>query len=642
MCAIAGLIGGGDPFLLAQMTEVQAHRGPDDEGVVWFQDSQAGLGHRRLSIIDLSRLGRQPMQGAYKHKWITFNGEIYNYIELRQELEAKGESFRSNTDTEVLLRAYEVWGEECLDRLNGMFAFAIYDSQSREVFLARDHLGIKPLYFWCKNGFMAFASELKALLKIPDVSREINFNALASILMFRYIPDEMSIFQEIHRLQAGCYIKWKISDGIPTQHSYWNPSLEVREGPLHERDLIDELDVLLQNAVKRQMIADVPVGSFLSGGLDSSLLVALMAQNAKDVLHTFTIAFSSSDKKLDAAPSDDVPFARQVAAQFGTVHHDVQLEPRVTELFPKIVWHMDEPVSDPAAFNTYLIAELARNAGIPVLLNGMGGDEVFGGYRAHLSALLAQRVYRRIPGPIRRGLIEPFTRHLPVASASRGFRQVRNMKRFIRSANEPSHECFLGNISYFTREECCRLFLPEIAERIDFNLPFEAHKAYFQRASALDFISQMCYVDTKIFLPCLNLFYSDRATMANSIESRPPLIDRTIVEWSYRLPGKWKIHGVEQKYILKKVAERYLPSNVVYRPKASFGAPMRTWLRRDLVPFMDCFLSREVVEKRQFFQYDMIEKIRLDHVFGREDNSHRLWALLTFELWCQCFLDSER
>lgn len=632
MCGIAGVINGGDRYRLERMADVQRHRGPDDGGIIWFEESRTGLAHRRLSILDLSEAGHQPMCNATGRRWISFNGEIYNYRELRAELSGRGHSFRTETDTEVILAAYDEWGIGCLERFNGMFAFAIYDTERREMLLARDHLGIKPLYYAQRGDTFAFASEAKAIFELEEFSPVVNPNAVISSLLLLWVPEPETGYQGLLKLEAGHYAI--INDDVMRVGCYWDlPICDSTQLPRRsEADYVEELRELLLQAIRRQMIADVPVGAFLSGGLDSSLVVALMRQVTSGPISTYTIGFNKSDLQLEAMP-DDARYAAQVARHFSTDHREIEASIETNDLLPKLLWHLDDPVADGAAINTYLIARGAKEAGTTVLLNGMGGDEVFGGYRKQLATLMIER-YRKLPRLLRESAIAPLVERLPVSLAGRGLRLPRWAKRFVRGAELEPIEAFTRGFAYFTPEGL-REILDEPWRSIPFDelYPIRRYREMAARVEGLPLIDQMTWLDTKLFMPGLNLIYSDKAAMAASVETRPPLIDKEIVEFMARVPGAMKINGRTQKYLLKRAAEAWLPKEIIYRRKAAFGTPIRAWMKRGL--------DREV--RRTFVEVDLHRdgfirsagplRLLAEHGAGREDNAHKLWGLYTTIAW---------
>jgi asparagine synthase (glutamine-hydrolysing) len=629
MCGIAGIINGGNAELLGRMSDVIVHRGPDDSGLEWFADSSSGLAFRRLAIIDLTAGGHQPMSNETRDLWIVFNGEIYNYKELGEELAAKGVRFRSHSDTEILLYAYQTWGEDCLQKLNGMFAFAIYDSRKRKLFAARDRLGIKPFYYHFKSGCLVFSSEIKAILNSTLAPKQPDLNALHTPARFQVSP--WTGFQDILKLPAGHCMT--LQDGKLAVREYW--SLHPSEQPANEADLIERLNGLLSDAVRLQMRADVPVGVFLSGGLDSSIVSALMRVNTEQMVHAFTIKFSAEDQKFEQMTPDEV-YARQVAKQFSFTYHELEIQPQIEDLLPKMVWHLDEPLSDPAAINTYLISQAARDLGIVVLLNGMGGDEVFGGYRKQLACLTAESYQAIVPGAVRR-IVQYAADRIPVATSTRGLKQIRWGKRFLSFASAPRGERYMMSDLSVAPKQFSQMF----ASRMSY---YDSHffKAQAPRfnGNGLSYLTQMCLNDTLVFLPEHNLTYSDKASMAASIESRPPLIDHRIVEFMFSVLPRERIHGATQKYLLKKVAQKYLPDNIIYRPKAPFASPLRSWVRGPLATMVGDLLSEQSLRSRGLYDPSYVAGLIARDKSGLEDNSYQIWTLLTNEIWFRTFFQN--
>jgi asparagine synthase (glutamine-hydrolysing) len=629
MCGIAGIINGGNAELLGRMSDVIVHRGPDDSGLEWFAASSSGLAFRRLSIIDLTAAGHQPMSNEAGDLWIVFNGEIYNYKELGEELAAKGVRFRSHSDTEILLYAYETWGEDCLHKLNGMFAFAIYDTRKRKLFAARDRLGIKPFYYYFKNGCLVFSSEIKAILNSTLVPKQPDLNALHTPARFQVSP--WTGFQDILKLPAGHCMT--LQDGELSVREYW--SLHPSERPADEADLIEQLDGLLSDAVRLQMRADVPVGVFLSGGLDSSIVSALMRVNTEQTVHAFTIKFSAEDQKFEQMTPDEV-YARQVAKQFGFTYHELEIQPQIEDLLPKMVWHLDEPLSDPAAINTYLISQAARDLGIVVLLNGMGGDEVFGGYRKQLACLTAESYQSIVPGAVRR-MVQYAADRIPVATSTRGLKQIRWGKRFLSFASAPRDERYMMSDLSVAPKQFSQMFASRMSY---YDSHFYQSQAPRFNGNGLSYLTQMCLNDTLVFLPEHNLTYSDKASMAASIESRPPLIDHRIVEFMFSVPPRERIHGTTQKYLLKKVAQKYLPDNIIYRPKAPFASPLRSWVRGPLATMVGDLLSEQSLRNRGLYDPAYVAGLIARDKSGLEDNSYQIWTLLTNEIWFRTFFQN--
>jgi asparagine synthase (glutamine-hydrolysing) len=628
MCGIAGLLHCGAPETLQGMTDVQSHRGPDDAGIEWFKATGSGLGHRRLSIIDLSPAGHQPMADA--GLWITFNGEIYNYREIRAELEGRGHSFRSRSDTEVILKAYRTWGAACLERFNGMFAFAIYDPARDELFAARDRLGIKPFYYQHDGARFAFASEIKALLQSPFGVARPDLVALHTPARFQVSP--FTGFDKILKLPAGHWLL--LREGRLTLRRYWSLRPTERE-EVNLEAAIEAVEDLLKDAVRLQMIADVPVGAFLSGGLDSSLVGALMKTLTTKTVHSFTIAFSPEDQRFEKMP-DDRRYALRVAELLHFMHHENEIRPDVVTLLPHLTWHLDEPLADPAAINTYLLAQRAREQGIVVILNGMGGDEVYAGYRKHLACLLADNYQAVVPSVLRR-LVKQVVDALPVATTSRGLRSLRWAKRFVSFASLPPLERYLASDLALAETGYDALMLD--GPRYRDTHYYQAHREAFA-VEGVSYLTRMCLNDTLFFLTDHNLTYSDKAAMAAGIEGRPPLIDHRLVEYLFTLPPRLRIRGGVQKYLLKRVAERYLPRDIVHRPKAPFGSPLRAWIRGPLAEMVGDLLSEASLRRRGLYDPSAVARLIEADRHGHEDNAHVIWTLLTNEVWFRAFFDA--
>lgn len=643
MCGICG-IAYQDPNLdvdtaIAKAVEAMGHRGPDDRGVQSLSSShsRAVFGHNRLSIIDLSAAGHQPMSNEDGSLWITYNGEVYNYQAIREELRGLGFQFRSDTDTEVVLKAYEAWGVQCLTRFDGMFAFAVFDTKAGRLFLARDRLGIKPLYYAERGDRLCFASEVRALLKIPGVTAEANWQAVLAHLVFLWAPEPETAFDGILKLPAGHYAIWE--NGRFSLEKYWDITIDPGP-PESETSAIATLDDMLSTSVRERLMSDVPVGTLLSGGLDSSLISAMMAREVGPGFSTYSISFAQADQAFEAMP-DDSKYARIVADHLGSRHEEIEIRPDIADLLPGMIAHLDEPIADPAAINTFLICKMARDRGIKVLLSGMGADEVFGGYRKHLSVILAQRYKTYLPQWLRTGVVSPLIQKLPVGSSKGGFRLPRWAKRFDQSASLPDIDCFIGNYAYYSPADLHELLSPDHRVAWEQSYGVKSHYDLLEGAPELDLLGQMTYLDCKLFLPSLNLAYSDKASMAASVEIRVPFVDHELLNFGLSLPASTRIKGLRQKWALKEVARNYLPREVVDRPKAPFGAPLRSWMRRDLAPMVDEYLSETSIKKRGYFDHTVVRRMIDDNRDGREDYAHRLWALLTMEIWHRIFVDGE-
>ncbi len=633
MCGICGFAGRADDLLVLAMTERLAHRGPDGHGIRSFPSANgampASIGHRRLSILDPGPRGTQPMCSHSGRYWITYNGELYNFRELRRELERYGVRFHSDCDTEVVLAMYERHGAAMLARLNGIFAMAIWDSERDELFLARDRLGVKPLYHAQHGGTLYFASEVKALLAAlprPGLRRD----AVASYLTFLWVPDPDTMFDGIYKLPPGHYATF--SQGGLKLVQYWDMSFSPQ--PRQEAEWSDAVRDAVGAAVRRQMVSDVPLGSFLSGGIDSSAIVAEMS-SATDRVTTFTVGASARDLSREIVP-DDVRYARQIADRYAVDYHERILESNVVELLPKLIWHMDEPVADPAAITTYLICSAARER-LTVVLSGMGGDEIFAGYPRHLAAQIG-RVLDPFPRPLRSATRRLIEARMTLGKPGRMRGPRRNLMKLARGLDGSPSERYLTYCSYYRSGELAAL----LGEHTPLGDPFRAHRAHLERVSGEHWLNQLLYLDIKTFLPCLNLTYTDKMSMAASAEVRVPLLDDELVELSGRIPPELKLHRLTRKYVFKRSMEGVLPSEVIYRPKAGFGAPVRSWLVGDLEPMLADLLSPQAVTARGLFDAREVSRLIAANRAGDEDNALRLWALLTLELWQRTFLDADR
>jgi len=633
MCGICGLVGQDAEELVVEMTAILAHRGPDGGGVKAFREPgriPAVLGHRRLSIIDLSERGAQPMPYADGRYWITYNGELYNFQTLRAGLEREGFSFRSESDTEVLLAMYTRYGSEMLSRLNGIFAFAIWDTYRDELFLARDRLGVKPLYYADLGGTFAFASEVKALLlALPSVS--LRRDAVADYLTFLWVPDPDTAFNGVYKLPAGHCAHY--AEGRLTVEPYWDLTFAPEQRP--ESDWVEEVREAVSAAVRRQMVSDVPLGAFLSGGIDSSAIVAEM-KAATSAVTTYTVGFDRRDLAHEIV-SDDLKYARLVASALGVEMHEEVLRPQVVDLLPRLVWHMDEPVADPAAITTYLICAAAREQ-LTVILSGMGGDELFAGYPRYLASRIG-RTMDVVPESFRASLRRWLEPRLTLGKPGRMRGPRRNLMKLLRGVDATPNDRYLIYSSYYWAEEIARVLGPELREELVNHDPFRHHRDYFGRVAGEHWLNQRLYVDLKTFLPCLNLTYTDKMSMAASTEVRVPLLDDELVALSARIPPELKLRRFTRKYVLKRAMEGVLPRAVIYRPKAGFGAPIRAWLTHDLKPMIDDLLSPEKIVSRGLFDPAEVRRLIDANDKGSEDNALRIWALLTLELWQEEFLD---
>jgi asparagine synthase (glutamine-hydrolysing) len=636
MCGICGFVGRNDDGLAVTMTRLLAHRGPDGEGVRTFPAANgrmpAALGHRRLSIIDPSPRGAQPMAWGDGRYWITYNGELYNFTALRDQLERDGDRFRSNCDTEVLLAMYARFGSECLRSLNGIFAFALWDAERGELFLARDRLGVKPLYYAIEQGVFYFASEPKALLPAIGPPRVSNA-ALADYLTFLWTPDPETLLEGVSRLPPGHFATF--SGGRLSIREYWDMQYPI-DGRT-EDEWVEAVRNDVRAAVRRQMISDVPLGSFLSGGVDSSAVVAAMTGTGKRVT-TYTIGFSHHDLGHEIVP-DDVAYARKIGQLFDVAYNERILEASVVELLPKLVWHLDDPIADPAAITTYLICSAAREQ-LKVILSGMGGDELFAGYPRYLAAQIG-RFVDVLPVAMRGLLKRTLEARLTLGPPGRLRGPRRNLMKALRGLDSDPVERYLVYSSYYRRDELDRLLGRDLRDDLAGHDPFRRHWQHLERAPTPNWLNRLLYLDLKTFLPSLNLAYTDKMSMAASTEVRVPLLDDELLSLTGRLPPSLKLKGLTRKYAFKRSLEPVLPRDVVWRRKAGFGAPIRAWLVGDLRPMLHDLLGPDAVRARGLFDAAEVARLIQANETGREDNALRLWALLTLELWYRTFIDGE-
>jgi asparagine synthase (glutamine-hydrolysing) len=644
MCGISGLFNCGDRETLARMTSVQSHRGPDDVGL-WerrFPDGgYVGLGSRRLSIIDLSPSGHMPMCNADRTLWITYNGEIYNFENLRHQLQNRGHRFVSGTDTEVVLHLYEEKGAECVKRLNGMFAFAICDLRSAkpELFLARDHFGVKPFYYGHFGRRFAFASEIKALLEVPGIEAELDPESLHQYLTFLWVPEPRTMFRGIHKLPAGHHAT--IREGQLRITKYWDLPFPAADAayPRCEAEMAEAIRERFRRSVEAQMIGHVPIGAFLSAGLDSSSIVAMLAGSMRQPLRTYTITFPPRHRVGEnALDNPEVP--ARLARRLGVDNQQIIVEPDVAALLPRLIWHMDEPVADPAIIAAYLVCHEARKQST-VLLSGVGGDELFAGYRKHSAHYWAQ-AYQKIAFPWRRRIDASLT-SLPTLRGTHAKGLVRLVKKMARSASLPPAEQFLANCTYLDAEQKEALYTPALHDQVRNFDPAVQHCASFEKVRDADFLNQMLYLDTKIFMPSLNLNYNDKMSMASSVELRVPFLDRELAEFvAWNVPPKLKLKGFLRpttKHIFREAMRDVLPDEVLKQPKAGFAAPVDYWLSHDLREMVDDLLSESRVRQRGLFRHEAVSAYVHEHRRGKHDWSMQVWQFLTLELWMQAFLD---
>ena len=625
MCGIYGLLDLRGALVsapaLSGMARVTTHRGPDDEGV--HVDGSLAMGMRRLSIIDVAG-GRQPLSNEDGTLWLVANGEIYNYRELSRNLIAQGHRFATGSDCETLLHLYEQYGDDFLGKVNGMFAFALWDAKRRRLILGRDRLGVKPLYTWTDGKRLVFASEAKAILQVPGVPTSLDRKALLAYLSLGYVPAPQSMFEGIRKVPPATLLM--AEDGAIRTHRYWNVPRQV-DRSLDEKTWVDRVRAALEQAVALQMVSDVPIGAFLSGGIDSSAVVAFMARHSDRPVRTYAIGFDGGGAE---SYYNELPYARRVASLFGTEHHEIIVRPDVVSLLPKLLWHLDEPIADSAFVTTYLVSEFARRD-VTVILSGVGGDELFGGYRRYLGNHYQQR-FDRLPGALRRAISVlgerlPSDRHSPILNT------LRLAKGFLAGAGLPLEERYRTYVEVFDEDSVAGIV--GRSQRID-----SAVAAAFAEAGGNDDLNRMLAVDAATQLPDDLLLLTDRMSMAVSLECRVPLLDHELFELAAVIPEDVKLRAGRLKHVMKAALRDVLPADILDRRKRGFGTPMGAWFKGALSPLLRELLSAEAVRRRGLFHYPSVAALIEAHQANRIDGTDRLLALLNFEVWARLYLDA--
>lgn len=632
MCGIAG-IANRDPERpvldtdLAAMVRTLRHRGPDDAGQVTLPG--AGLGMRRLSIIDVAG-GRQPFAGEDGAVHLVGNGEIYNHQALRTELVSAGHAFASGSDVEVALHAYEEWGTGFVERLHGMFALALWDARSRTLVAARDRAGEKPLYYACTRRGLLLASEIKALLVAPDVSREVDLEALDQFLTYEYVITPRTIFSAVRRLPAAHHLVWRNGDLAVTR--YWQAPAAAGASWTDDAEAAAALHETLGRAVARQMMSDVPLGAFLSGGIDSSAIVALMTEAAgreRSAVNTFSMGFADGSY-------NELPHARRVAERFATRHREGEVVPDVAGLFDRLIVHLDEPFADVSLFPTFLISELAR-AHVTVALSGDGGDELFGGYDAYEADRLARRIAAAVPRPAGRA-VAALASLLPPSEKKKGL--VNRLKRFTAGlADAPPDIAHYRWMTYVSPAAKRRLYTPALRDALAGSDVYRPVRDALRTAGTDDLLNRQLYTDLSIYLADDILVKVDRMSMAASLETRAPFLDVDVMELAFSMPGRLKMRGRERKLVLKRALADVLPASILERSKEGFSIPMKNWLKRDLAPLMRDLLAPERLRRRGWVEPDAVAARIAAHTAGRENHAHLLFSLMVLERWAQAFLD---
>ncbi len=626
MCGIVGIVRNDgkaiDEQLLSRMCEAIRHRGPDEDG--FYINGSVGLAMRRLAIIDLAG-GQQPIHNRDRSSWIVFNGEIYNYLELREKLEKLGHTFYTNSDTEAIVHAYDQFGTDCPNHLRGMFAFAIWNERTQELFLARDRVGKKPLLYADVNGKLIFGSEFSALLLHPDISRDIEPEALDYYLSFMCIPAPLTAYRAIRKLEPGHWLRWR-NGNIETKR-YWQPDF-TRKIDISEEEAGERTIEILREAVRVRLMSEVPLGAFLSGGIDSSAVVALMSQESSERVKTFSIGFDEQD-------FSELHHARRVAEHVGADHHEFIVRPDAIEVLPLLVEHYGEPYADSSAVPTYYVAKETRKH-VTVALNGDGGDESFAGYERYAAMGITEK-YRRVPAILRESLIRRAVDLIPTDATKRS--RIKSAQRLLAVVDRPKTGRYLHWMSTFNDETKRPLYSDAFRQQIMSADATGILETWFKRANGIGVVDAMLLTDQMTYLPNDLLVKVDIATMAVSLEARSPFLDHHVIEWAASLPQNLKLRGLTGKYLLKKVLRKLLPSENLDRRKMGFGVPVGHWFRGKMQPFLREVLLSEKALGRGLFKPEAVKQLVELHTRAERDYSAQLWTLLMLELWFNRFID---
>ncbi|HEV7682858.1 MAG TPA: asparagine synthase (glutamine-hydrolyzing) [Pyrinomonadaceae bacterium] len=628
MCGIAGFVDFQDAInarvaetraqIIDDMCRVIRHRGPDDQGVMLKPG--VALGMRRLAIIDLAG-GHQPISNEDHSVTIVFNGEIYNYRELQAELQTRGHQFRTNSDTETIVHAYEEFGASCVDHLRGMFAFAIWDDRAKTLFIARDRVGKKPLYYSVtRGGTLVFGSELKSLLEHPDVERTINPQAIDAYFSLGYVPDPISIFENVEKLPPGHHLTF--SNGRLTVERYWDFSYNTNGNGHKAADYLEELRALLSEAVKLRLVADVPLGAFLSGGIDSSTVVGLMAQHMDQPVKTFSIGFNEDSY-------DELKYARLTAQKFGTDHHEFMVTPDICDVVDQLAWHFDEPFADSSAIPTYVVSKLAREH-VKVVLTGDGGDELFAGYSRYVTERNRSK-FDWVPRVVKNSLMDPLSRALPHGAWGRNYLQNVSLDPISR---------YLDTVSVFTGLNKSSLYSADFSDQLRDSSHLSSYFHELSRNVKTNApLDSLLYIDSKTYLPGDILTKVDRMSMAVSLEARVPLLDHKLIEFVTRIPASMKLAGVETKHLFKQAIGDLVPAEIVNRPKQGFGVPIQQWINLQLRERIRDTLNDPRTLERGYVTREYVGLLLDEHERGRRDHAMALWSLLMLELWHRQYVD---
>jgi asparagine synthase (glutamine-hydrolysing) len=626
MCGIVGLVrNDGKPIdegLLARMNEAIRHRGPDEDG--FYVNGSVGLAMRRLAIIDL-KSGRQPIHNRDRTAWIVFNGEIYNYLELREKLEKLGHTFYTNSDTEAIVHAYDQYGSDCPKHLRGMFAFAIWDERTQELFLARDRVGKKPLLYAEVNGQLVFGSEFSAILLHPDVSKEIRPEAIDCYLSFMCVPAPLTAYRAIKKLEPGHSLRWRKGE-VKTER-YWQPDFS-KKIDISEEEAGERAIEILRDAVKVRLMSEVPLGAFLSGGIDSSAVVALMSQESSEKVKTFSIGFEEQD-------FSELQHAKRIAEHVGADHHEFIVRPDAVEILPMLVEHYGEPYADSSAVPTYYVARETRRH-VTVALNGDGGDESFAGYERYIAMGLTEK-YRKVPAFFRESLIKEAVNRIPTSPIRKS--TVNSAKRLLEVVSKPRVNRYMHWMSVFNEGLKEPLYSEAFREQTDRAFAASFLETWFKKANGNGTVDTLLLTDLMTYLPNDLLVKVDIATMAVSLEARSPFLDHHVIEFAASLPERLKLRRLTTKYLLKKVLRRLLPAENLDRRKMGFGVPIGHWFRGKMQPFLREVVLSDKALRRGLFKPEAVKQLVEQHTRSERDYSHQLWTLLMLELWFLRFID---
>ncbi len=626
MCGIAGIFSDNNKDVIKQMTNTMVHRGPDEEG--YYNDKFISLGQRRLSIIDLTT-GRQPISNEKDSLYLVCNGEIYNSPELRKRLMSNGHKFKTSTDVEVILHLYEDFGKECVKHLRGMFAFAIWDKEKKILFLARDHMGQKPLFFYHNSGIFLFSSEVKAILASGIVNPELDIDGLWHYISLRFIPDRYTLFKNIQKLPAASLLVFE--NNKVHLEKYWDLNFTDKL-PHDESRIVDELDDLLSETVRMHLLSDVRVGAFLSGGIDSSTVSAMMAKSSREKIPSFSIGVEEQN-------FNELPYARIVAQRYGMETHEKTVKADLIHLIPSMIYHLDEP-ADPFGVGVYLVAQIASEH-VKVVLGGDGGDENFAGYDRFAGNRFVD-YYCILPEWFRRSIMKKIIERIPESFGYKSLAQkalwVNEMSMFTGG------DRYARSMSYlrFTQEAKEQLFTDSAKGRIDDFNSIEKILCFFNSENADELVDRMLYTDLMTRMPDHLLVITDRMSMAHSLEGRSPLIDYKVVEFAASIPADMKLKGRNLKYILKRVASRYLPQELILRQKQGFGFPLGIWMRTDLRKFLINLFKESRFIQLELFNRQYMDKLLHEHLSGKTDHNFRLWILLNLEMWYRLYFEKEK